>query len=402
MRRVDYYNKVLRVAIPWVVNRVATSVSLGEVCVFVSYDSSNGSKCPICGKICTGYDKRRRKWRHHDTSGNKTFVTADVPRIECPEHGVLTLKVPWAETGSGFTCSFESSVIDFIKQRSIRAVAKETRLSWNAVNGIMHRAVKRGLERRQKELYTHIGVDKVIVNASDDDYVTVVFDKITGNVIYVGDGRGKSSLSEFYKTLSDAHKNEIETIGMDMCNSYINTSLEYIPEAEKKITFDKFYVMKCIDDAVDKACRQKHKCTGRRKVKTVKYNNSQKSSAEQWQASILLNESSPLNKAIALEIKREALSLWNYSNKSLAVNDWKCWLSLVDESKIIPLKGAANLINEHLWGVVNAAVLNFDNGQVESIKSRIKMIKASNRGLRDKVRFINALYFHLAELNLYP
>ena len=37
---------------------------------------------------------RRRSWRHLDTCQFKTLLVADVPRVECPEHGVVVEHVP--------------------------------------------------------------------------------------------------------------------------------------------------------------------------------------------------------------------------------------------------------------------------------------------------------------------
>jgi transposase len=68
-------------------------------------------------------------------------VVADVPRVRCEEHGVVTTSVPWAEPGSGFTAVFEALVIDWLKEASISAVSRLMVLSWNAVDGIMQRAV---------------------------------------------------------------------------------------------------------------------------------------------------------------------------------------------------------------------------------------------------------------------
>ncbi|WP_241085961.1 helix-turn-helix domain-containing protein [Candidatus Vondammii sp. HM_W22] len=66
------------------------------------------------------------------------------------EHGVVTVSVSWAKLGSGFTAMFEALVIDWLKEASISAVSRLMGLSWNAIDGIMQRAVKRGLARRKK------------------------------------------------------------------------------------------------------------------------------------------------------------------------------------------------------------------------------------------------------------
>jgi transposase len=72
-----------------------------------------------------------------------------VPRIECAQHGVLQIDVPWAEPNSGFTALMEALIIDWLKEASILAVSRRMRLSWDQIDGVMRRAVRRGLERRK-------------------------------------------------------------------------------------------------------------------------------------------------------------------------------------------------------------------------------------------------------------
>ena len=103
--------------------------------------------CPQCGAVCRGYDSRRREWRHLDTCQYRTILVADVPRVACPEHGVVTVSVPWAESLSRFTMQFESMVIEWLKEANTSAVSRLMGLSWNAIDGIMQRAVARGLSR---------------------------------------------------------------------------------------------------------------------------------------------------------------------------------------------------------------------------------------------------------------
>jgi len=74
-------------------------------------------------------------------------MVADVPRVKCEEHGVVTVSVPWAEPGSGFTALFEALVIDWLKEASTLAVSRLMKLSRNAIDRIMQRAVVRALSR---------------------------------------------------------------------------------------------------------------------------------------------------------------------------------------------------------------------------------------------------------------
>jgi transposase len=55
---------------------------------------------------------------------------------------------------------FERLAIDWLREASQKAVAKRLRLSWDEGQGIMARAVGRGLRRREAELIPHLGVDE--------------------------------------------------------------------------------------------------------------------------------------------------------------------------------------------------------------------------------------------------
>nr|VFK15047.1 MAG: Transposase [Candidatus Kentron sp. LFY] len=62
------------------------------------------------------------------------------------------------------------------------------------------------------------------------------------------------------------------------------------------------------------------------------------------------------------------------------------------------MKKVAKTIKEHLWGILNAIVLKVSNGPAEGLNSRIKALKVTGRGFRNKQRFANAIYFHLGGL----
>ena len=99
MKDTQLYSQILGIEKPWKVTDVQVSLADDEVEVSVAHGGGKLT-CPKCAKACSGYDKRRRRWRHLDTCQLRTLLVADVPRVECSEHGVVTVSVPWAEPGS--------------------------------------------------------------------------------------------------------------------------------------------------------------------------------------------------------------------------------------------------------------------------------------------------------------
>ena len=240
MKDTQLYSQILGIKKPWKVMNVQISLSDDEVQVTVVRDGGK-LRCPKCGKTGPGYDQRTRRWRHLDTCQLKTLLVADVPRVQCAEHGVVTVSVPWAEPGSGFTALFEALVINWLKAASTSAVSERLRLSWNAVDGIMQRAVQRGLSRRAALSPRHLSVDETSYRKGHD-YVTVVTDQQQGAVLHVAENRDTDSLSEFYAVLSTEQKDSIESVCMDMWPAYIKATRDALTDADRKIAFDRFHV----------------------------------------------------------------------------------------------------------------------------------------------------------------
>ena len=132
--------------------------------------------CPSCGGNTRPDDTRRRSWRHLATCQYRTILRAEVPRVRCSKHGVHTIGVPWSDAGSRFTALFAAVVVDWLGASSMSAVARLLDLSWDQVDGVMQRAVKRRLERRGAAPASRLlGVDETSFQKRHE-YVTAVAD----------------------------------------------------------------------------------------------------------------------------------------------------------------------------------------------------------------------------------
>lgn len=405
MKDTQLYSQILGIEKPWKVTDVQVSIADDEVEVTVEHGGGKLA-CPKCGKACAGYDKRRRRWRHLDTCQLKTLLVADVPRVECSEHGVVTVSVPWAEPGSGFTALFEALVIDWLKEASTSAVSERLRLSWNAVDGIMQRAVKRGLSRREALSPRQISVDETSYRKGHD-YVTVVTDQEQSAVLHVAENRETDSLAEFYDLLSEKQRAGIESVCMDMWPAYIRATRDAIPDADSKIAFDRFHVAQYLGKAVDQVRRQEHRQLirqGDERMKGSKYQWLRNRSNMSWHQQRSFSElrQSSLKTARAWAIKDLASRLWDYRSRTWAEKGWKRLINWMARSRLKPMQTTSKTLRSHLWGILNAVIRKVDNSHAESMNSRIKTLKSRARGFRNRERFRNAIYFHLGGLQLYP
>jgi transposase len=405
MHDTESFEKLLNIRKPWFVSDIDIDQKALVVTLTVDIDISV-CKCPQCDKRAKVYDKRHRSWRHLNTMEFKTVIEADIPRVQCPEHGVVQLNVPWAEPLSRYTLKFETLIIDWLYETSVSAVARNFDLSWNAIDGIMKRAVERGLERRKVKTPKHISVDETAFQKRHE-YVTVVTDQSNGEVIYIADDRKKESLELYYKSIGNEALKGIESVSMDMWPAYITATKAYVPDANNKICFDKFHCTQYLGKAVDQVRRNENKelikegkntLIGSRYLWLRNPENMDRKVEMKFRA---LRENS-LKTAKAWAIKEHAMCLWHYDSRTWAIKQWMKWYYWAMDTALIPIQQAATTIFNNLWGVINAVVRKKTNAHAESMNSRIQSIKAKARGFRNRDRFRMAIYFHCAKLNLYP
>lgn len=401
----ELYARILGITAPWRVTGVELKSDVGEIQVAVAADRG-ALQCTTCGTSCPGYDTRERRWRHLDTCQYHTILIAQVPRVECAEHGVGQVTVPWATAGSHFTALFEAVVIDWLKAASLTAVSRLMALSWDAVDGIMQRAVARGLARRAAATPVRIGVDETSF-AKRYEYVTVVCDLDRARVLYIADTRGEESLAGFFTQLGPAACARLEVVAMDMWRPYIAAACRAVPDIDRKLCFDKYHVAALLGNAVDLVRRIEQRGMRARGEGTLtgsKYwwlSNPARLSPDQWQAFGALRRIA-LRTAKAWAIKNLAMTLWGYVRRSWAYKGWRAWLAWALRCRLTPMRKVAETIRKYLWGILNAIATGTTNAMAEGMNSRIQELKRRACGYRNRERFRNAIYFHLGGLNLSP
>lgn len=405
MQDKELYEKLLGLQAPWHVTDVNLEIEVSKVTVRLSHDLLERFPCPECGIEGTTHDHRLRRWRHLDTCGFTTIIEARVPRVDCPSHGIHQVKVPWAEPGSGFTALFEALAISWLKVSTIKAVSERMKISWDEAWGIMERAVRRGLLRREETPIEELAIDETAFQKRHE-YVTVLVDRKQGTVIDILDDRKKETLKEWLNT----NKNKLKTvrsISMDMWEPFINAVLETIEGANNKVCFDRFHVAGHFGKALDKIRATEHRELGKNGTSPLtktKYdwlrtnaNNEQKDKPEFLQLA-----RSNLKTARAWRIKEAANGLWSYSYRGVAERNWKVLLRWISHSRLDPMIKVGKMVRRNFWGILNAIFHKVTNAMAESINATIQKIKSKACGFRSRARFKIAILFHKGGLSLLP
>jgi transposase len=301
---------------------------------------------------------------------------------------------------------FERLAIDWMREVGRSAVARRMNLTWDQADGIMQRAVQRGLKRRENQVVARIGVDEKSFQRRHE-YVTTVCDLDRGHVLYVGDHRRQETLEVFYKQLTSEQLDGIEAVAMDMWDPYIAATRKYVPQAEDKIVFDKFHISKQLNEAVDKVRKQEHKllrATDDERLKGTKYawlRNPDNFTNKSWRDFATLRNST-LRTARGWAIKETFRKFWDYVYPGAAKNFFQRWYNWSVRSRLKPMKDVAKMLKRRLANVMTYFQHPITNAMSESLNSKIQWIKYTAHGFRSREGFRNAIYFHCGGLDLYP
>ena len=403
----ELYGVVLGLAEPWYVAGVEIRGEQEEIWVHLDVRSDAVHRCPECGAPCPNYDRsEERTWRHLDTCQYQTIIAARIPRIQCVEHGIRRIQVPWAEKRSRFTALFEALAIRLLRETTVLGLTRLMNVSWHEAEGIQRRAVKRGLARRVDEPIRALGIDEKSFQKRHE-YVTVAVDLDGECVWWVGDHRRKETLDRFYTDELAQRVDEIEEVVMDMWPPYISSTRTHVPEGGEKIVFDKFHVVRHLVDAVDRVRRKEHAVLreqGDDRLTGTKYRWLKGAATRTAEDARQIRELSRAGLKVgrAWAIKEAALKLWTYQSETWARRYFKRWYFWATHSRLEPIIHVAKMMKQHLDGILAYLRNRRTNAITEGLNSIIQEIKYRARGYRNRDSFRMAILFHCGRLNMDP
>ncbi len=408
MHDTELYEKLLGVETPWSVERVALDVEAGRVDIWVEHPGRLKWPCATCQSSLSCHDHApERVWRHLDSCQFQTYLHARIPRVACPEHGVRQVAVPWAEARSRFTLLMERWVIEVLLQcATVQGACRLLGLKWDAVWGILRRAVERGQARKQARVVARYGVDEKAFKRGHN-YMTVVCDLDESTVEHVAQDRTTESLEGFWKSLTPEQRAGVECVTMDMWQAYQSATENQIPDAARKIVFDRFHIMQHMVKAVDQVRRAEHKALQAQGDETLKGTRqlwlfSEKNLPEWRRATLQQLKDLNLKVARAWAIKESLRGLWDYLCPTAARRFFKKWYAWATRSKLKPVAKVAKMLKRHLDQVLTYCTHRITNATAEGINSKIMAVKRRAGGYRNQEHFKTSIYFFCGGLDLYP
>jgi len=310
--------------------------------------------CSGCGrKFSEAHDYNEREVRDLPWGEYRTTVIIEVYRVCCPNCGIRVEKVPQLPSKAPFSKRFEEAVGQACESASVRQVARQFRLAASTVRAIDLRYLKRWSATRRKD-----GLD-----------------------------RKQETLDEFFRTqLSEIQRKHIEAACVDMWRPFTNSIAHWAPNC--RIVYDKFHILQHANKAIDevrraeffrKGGRMRGVVKGKRWLLLTRWMNLDSQKRQQ------LNDLFALNRRVmkAYLLKESLERLWTYRYEGAMVRYLQSWIDQLRWQRLPPFQRLAQMLADHLDGILNYCRTKVRFGVVEAINGNIKTLLRRGRGYKN-------------------
>ena len=363
-------------------------------------------RCGRCGAGCSkGYDQRERRWRHVDIAGLQVVLRYGMRRVDCAECGVTTELVPWAEPTSPYTRVFEELVAYFAQRTDKTTVSRTMGVAWRSVGNIIQRVVARLGPKNELDSLTHIGIDELSVR-KHHQYITVVTDHLTGNIVWAAPGKNAATLTSFFEALGAQRAAKLEVVTIDMSAAYISAVQSMAPQA--RLVFDRFHVQRLAHDALDQVRRAEvRELKGTPEANELKQtrfplqkNPWNLTALETEKVALVQQRNQPLYRAYLL--KETLAAILDGRQVNVARRKLGEWIDWAARSRLEPFAKAARTISKHIEGILGYVATRLSNGRVEGNNGKIRTITRRSYGFANPSSVIALIHLCFSNIKLEP
>ena len=268
-------------------------------------------------------------------------------------------------------------------------VAELTLLSWDTVKAITKTHLAKDYGRPALRGVRYLGIDEIHLGQKTRFY-TIVIDLEDGRILWAKPGRGKGALRAFWQRLRRAGA-KIRAVATDMSAAYWSAVVEHLPEAA--LVFDKFHVLKLMNERLDELRRQmvreaegplKLRIKGTRFLLLRNPENLTQEQIPKLQEALRLNE--PL--LLGWYLKEELRELWSQPSRRQMKAFLEDWCDKAAQTSVGQLHKMAKTLRVHAWGILAYADHPITSAKLEGINNKIKTLTKRSYGFHDQNFFL--------------
>lgn len=399
------FEQALGISSPWKITKVDFDLAKKRLDIMVDYDK--GTKFfyedlddEISGDF-KAYDRVEKTWRHLNFFEHECYLTCRVPRIKTDGGKVRLISPPWEGKCPGFTLLFEVLLLQLCREMPVNAVSLLTGVDDNKLWRLLELYVTEKRKTEDFSKVTQFGFDETS-KKKRHDYVTLFVDYETRKTIFVTEGKSSDTVKDFVVDLTEHHGKveNITDISADMSPAFIKGVRENFPQAQ--LTFDKFHVIKLINEAVGKVRKEETKENKLLKnTKGIFDRNRENMSNKQLDKLESKLELKGLNlKTVRAFHLREAFQeIYRSDTKGEFIEKLDKWYKWAVRSRLAPILKVAKTIKKRREGIENWFESRINNGLLEGINSVIQSAKSKARGFKTFKNFKTIIYLLTADLD---
>lgn len=387
-----------------VIERVDFDEDADEAVVSVRARKSQRSRCGRCRVVARHFDQGegRRRWRALDLGPLRVSIEAAAPRVDCPEHGVTVVQVPWARHGARHTRYFDQTVAWLARHCTKSVVASLLRIAWETVGAILAR-VMADIDALGEDRFTgvrRIGIDEVSYQKGHK-YLVVVVNHATGRLLWVGKGRTKKTLGAFFDALGEQGCARIALVSADGADWIADMVGLRCPNA--RLCVDPFHVVSWVVDAVDAVRRRKAqeaRTSGDKEMTGALSNarwavlkNPDRLTPQQREKLVTIQKfNNELFRAYLLKEQFRKIFAPGGDERIEAFDEWMTWAA---RCRIPELVEAARKLKRFSDDIAETLTHGLTNALVEGLNSRVRLIINNARGFRSVEALMALMQLHL-------
>jgi transposase len=329
------------------------------------------------------YDTKDKEWRHLNFFEHECYIHARVPRVKLPNGKVKLISTPWEGLSNGFTLLFEALVMQLCQAMPVNRVAQITKTSDDKLWDMLERYIDSAREQENFENIEAIGLDETS-RAKGHEYITLFVDLQERRTLFITEGKDNLTVARFaydFQNHNGSIKN-IKDVSCDMSPAFIKGVTENLPDAT--ITFDKFHILKLVNEAVDTV--RKGEVGTNKLLKGTRYiwlknenNLTAKQKAKLDELSISSMNSQTMR---AYNIRQSFQEIYQASTQDEFITYLNKWYFWATHSRLSPIVKVAKTIKRHWDGIVQWHKSKINNGILEGLNSVIQAAKSKARGYK--------------------
>lgn len=206
--------------------------------------------CPRCGQLSESvHEEEERCIRHLDIWGKASYVHFPARRFDCWQcNKPFSEALSWIESKRRESSAYELHIYEQCQHTARAVVAKREGLHPETVKGIFQRWGQRAEQQQHRQVVHCLGVDEISLRKGHQQFALVLSDLERHCVVAVLPERTQQAFATWLDGLSEAERQAIRLVAMDMWGPYRGVVKSKLAHAE--IVADRFHVMKQLNDAI--------------------------------------------------------------------------------------------------------------------------------------------------------